>query len=127
MSDDTAYAGLSILTMGDWIEKAQRVGYVGRVGLMALGFMVIEFLIAMNMDADEIFGAINMFSGKVLDGGEGVESKVFAIFLAFFVCHAFAFFILGWKKFKKTLDGDLVARELFDDVNHVHTKDEARS
>jgi len=127
MSDDKAYAGMSILTMGGWIEKAQMAGYVGRVGLMALGFMVIEFLIAMNMDADEIFGTINMFSAKVMAGGDGVESKVIGIFLAFFIFHAFAFFILGWKKFKKTLDGDLVARELFDDVNHVHTKEKAAS
>lgn len=111
------YFGTSILIMGSWFDRAQILGYFARVGLMSAGFMCFAFLLTVGMDLGEAFGVINQFSQKVVEGGDKSVINVGWVLFGAFGVHYIAFFMIGWKKFKTTIDGDSVASDLFDDMN----------
>lgn len=117
MSNNTNYFATGILGLGGWIERGLIAAYFGRVFIMAMGFMWLEFLLAMNLDLDEVFNTLHLFTGKVVEGGaETLQTVGWVLFLAF-VLHYLAFFAIGWNGFKKSLNGDEVAKNIFEDLN----------
>ena len=117
MNINLEYFGMGILGMGKWISRAQFLGYVGRVALMSIGLMVFVFGLSMNFDIHKMFEVTHLFTGKVMDAGASAPTRVLMVFLGFFAICFIAFFIMGWKKFKKTVNGDEVAMDLFEDIN----------
>ena len=126
MSVAKNYFGTSILGLGGLIDKGQTMFYLGRVSLMSIGAMTLEYMMAMSFDGSEIFSSVNLFTGKVMEAGPQTLTKVLWVLFAVFLLHFAAFFMMGWKKHKKTRDGDDVARSLFEDVNVTIIDKEAK-
>lgn len=120
-----SYFGVSLLGMGGMIDKGQTLFFVGRVCLMALGAMTLEYLMSMGFDGSKIVSAAHLFTGKLIEGGPETLSKVLWVLFAAWLIHAAAFFAIGWKKHKKTLDGDDVAKSLFEDINVTVIREES--
>ncbi|MGB0906890.1 MAG: hypothetical protein ACPGVT_05295 [Maricaulaceae bacterium] len=118
-----SYFGYSILTMGRAIEKAQTFGYFVRTALVAIGLMVVEFALAMSLSFSDMVNVVHIFTSRLIEGGEASMRNVLAVLILFWLIHFLACFVIGWKKFKTTRDGDKVASELFDDINHVVTQE----
>jgi len=121
------YFGESILAMGGWINRGQTIFYLGRVCLMGAGAIALEYLMAFSFDGSEIFSATHLFTGKVVDAGPETLTKVLWVLFFAWLVHVVAFFAIGWKKHKKSLDGDEVALSLFEDINHTIVREEGEA
>jgi len=122
MTGDLNYFGLTILGMGQWFNRAQWVGYFGRCALMSFGLMTLLFGLSMGFDLMKMFEVSHLFTAKVIESGEAAAFRVFWVLAGLFLLCFIAFFVMGFKKFKNTLNGDEVAMDLFEDIN-VSLKD----
>jgi len=125
-AEQEEYFGYSILGFSSWIDRAQIFGYFVRTSLVAAGLVLFEFILCMGMSMTELVNVTNIFTNKIIESGDGTTTKIGWIFAVIWGLHFLACFSIGWKKFKKTIDGDVVALELFQDINADKIKNDER-
>jgi len=113
------YFGSSILAMGKTIEMGMIAGFVGRVSLMSLGLMTFEMLLYFGLEPREVLKTLNILSGQMIEAGSEAQWRLVWLLAFIFAVHFIAIFAIGYKTFFKNLDGDAVAAELFEEVNHA--------
>jgi len=125
MSDTSPlYFGTTLLGLGRYFNALQIMGYFIRTGLVAIGLIVVELLIVFGLNVAELINAVNIFTGKIIST-PGSLAPFLGIVGGYYIVHYIPCFMMGYKKFRQQLDGDKVARDLFENVNHVIIREES--
>lgn len=121
---DKEYFSPGILAMGDGFERAMWIAFFVRNALMAMGLLVFLFAMSMGFSPTEMIDVVYMFTARLREVGPEAISKFAWIIMGAWGFCFLTTLLIGWKGFQKNVDGNQVAMDLFDDLNHVIVREE---